>query len=134
MECFIKKVWEGKGEETHDQFIRFSKGHFEYRAALNLQKSKKIKLRGSFEWVNDFAEIVSELADLKFSGIVSSKEEIDEELKGHDDGVMCEFDKSVKRGINVYVMEDLPSKMISKIKDKVYTCLLYTSPSPRDRS
>ena len=60
MKCFIKKVWEGNGEEVHDYFIRFSKGQFENRAALTLQKSTKIKLRGSFEWANDFVKMVSE--------------------------------------------------------------------------
>ena len=77
MECFIKEIFNGNCERTHNQFVRFGKGKFENRAVLNLQKTSKIKLRGSFEWANDFVEIASELADIKFSGIILSKENLD---------------------------------------------------------
>ena len=76
MECFIKKVWDGRGEEVHDQFIRFGKGTYAGRAVLNLMKTGKIKLKGSFEWANDFSEIVSEFGGGKASGIVLSKKDI----------------------------------------------------------
>lgn len=77
MECFIKKIWKGKGEEVHDSFVRFSRGHFGNRAVFGLQKVSKVKFKGSFEWANDFTRIVSELIDkAEVSGIVLSKKDI----------------------------------------------------------
>ena len=115
MGCFIKKVWEGKGEEAHPYFIRFSKGHFENRAVLNLQKSTKIKLRGSFEWTNDFVEIVSELTDIKFSGIILSKQNLEE---------LSEFPNKKKSGIIEYSVDNISNERIKEIKDKAYCMLL----------
>jgi len=112
MECFIKKVWEGRGEEAHNYFVRFSKGSFENRAVLNLQKSTKIKLRGNFEWVNDFVEIVSELGEARFSGIILSKEQLDLD------------NEKKKTGIFQYDVQNITSEKIKEIKDKVYAMLL----------
>jgi hypothetical protein len=112
MECFIKKIWQGKGEEAHNYFVRFSKGKFENRAVLNLQKSEKIKLRGSYEWANDFVKIISELADVKFSGIILSKENLELE------------NKKKKSGINEYGVSDISSEKIKELKDKAYAMLL----------
>jgi hypothetical protein len=108
----MKKIWEGKGEEVHDYFIRFSKGRFEGRAALNLQKVSKVKLKGSFEWVNDFVELVSELADIQFSGIILSKEQLDLD------------NEKKKTGIYQYTVENIDSEKIKEIKDKTYAMLL----------
>jgi len=112
MDCFIKKIFDGKGEEAHSQFIRFSKGRFENRALLNLQKSNKIKLKGSFEWANDFVNVVSELANMRFSGIILSKEQLnlDNERK--------------KSGIFQYEVSDIASERIKQIKDRIYMMLL----------
>jgi len=112
MECFIKKIWEGKGEEAHSYFVRFSKGQFKNRAALNLQKTSKIKLRGSFEWVNDFVEVVSEISEARFSGIILSKEELPE------------FPGKKKTGIFQYDVENVDSGKIQEIKNKAYALLL----------
>ncbi len=111
MECFIKKIWQNKGEEAHNYFVRFGKGRFENRAVLNLQKTTKIKLKGSFEWANDFVNLVSELADVKFSGIVLSKQTINLENEKKKSGSF-EYDVNVS------------SEKIKEIKDKVYAMLL----------
>jgi len=113
MECFIKKVWQGKGEEAHNCFVRFSKGRFENRAVLNLQKSAKIKLRGSFEWANDFVKVASELGEAKFSGIILSKEELKE----------LEIIGKWKKELIEYNLE-LHSEKIKQIRDKVYCMML----------
>lgn len=113
MSCFIKKIFlKSIDEDVHRQFIRFSKGTFSGRAALNLQKKEKIKLGGSFEFANDFVNLVSELADCRFSGIILSKEELPE-FAGRD-----------KTAIKEYVVENVNSGKIKEIKDKVYTMLL----------
>ncbi len=109
----MKKIFEGKPEDAHSQFVRFSKGRFENRANLNLWKTNKIKLKGSFEWANDFVEIVAELKDdVKFSGIISSKEQLDLE------------DEKKKTGIYQYNVKDISAGKIREIKDKVYVMLL----------
>lgn len=113
MECFIKKIWRGNGKEAHGHFVRFGKGSFESRAVLNLQKGAKIKLRGSFEWTNDFVELASEIADVKFSGIVLSKQEIPELGYGKK-----------KAGILEYNVQSLQGRQIKEIKNKAYAMLL----------
>lgn len=113
MDCFIKKIWQGKGD-VHSSFIRFGKGKFENRAALSLQKTSKIKLRGSFDWANDFVNLVSELADAKFSGIILNKEPLDLE------------NEKKKSGIFEYEVSEISSEKIREIKDKVYCMLLDT--------
>ena len=115
MECFIKKIWQEKGEESHKYFVRFGKGNFEQRALLNLQKTSKIKLRGSFEWANDFVKIIAELGDFVFSGIILSKEEISE---------LSEFPNNKKTGLVQYEINKIESKKVQEIENKVYVMLL----------
>ena len=113
MESFIKKIFTNKTDDNcHRQFVRFGKGTFPGRAALNLQKNKKIKLRGSFECANDFVILVSELADCKFSGIILSKEEL------------LGLTLKKKSAVLTYEVSDLSSGKIKEITDKVYTMLL----------
>lgn len=112
MDCFIKEIFNGNGKQSHNQFIRFGKGRFENRAVLNLQKTSKIKLRGSFEWVNDFVVLASELADAKFSGIILSKEQLNFE------------NEKKKSSIFLYEVPNLDSDKIKETKDKSYTMLL----------
>jgi len=113
MACFIKKVFEKKiDEQTRKQFVRFSRGSFSGRAALNLVKNEKIKLGGSFEFANDFSSFVSELdKNAKFSGIILSKEDL--KLGGRKKG-------------EIFVNEiiNLDSSKIKEIEDKAYSMLL----------
>jgi len=112
MESFIKKIWQKNWDNAHYQFIRFSKGRFEGRAVLNLQKTSGIKLKGSFEWANDFVYFVSELGDVKFSGIILSREQLDLE------------NEKKKSGIFSYEIKDISSEKIKSMKNKVYAMLL----------
>lgn len=112
MECFIKEIFNGNSERAHNQFVRFGKGKFENRAVLNLQKTNKIKLRGSFEWTNDFVETASELASIKFSGIILSKEKLDLE------------NEKIKSRVYHYEVSDINSDKIKEIRNKIYTMLL----------
>lgn len=113
VESFIKKIWDGKAEEAHSQFVRFGKGVFAGRAALSLNKGSSIKLGGSFEYVSEFAILVSELdANAKFSGIILSKIE----LSG--------MSGKKKSGIIEYEVTDFQASKIQEIKDKIYALLL----------
>lgn len=119
----MKKIWQGiKGEEgaedkqVHDQFVRFGKGVYENRAVLRMQRSTKIKLKGSFEWVNDFVVLVSELNEnVRFSGVILNKEEIAE---------LSEFPKKKKSGLVQYDVQDMESRQVREIEEKVYAMLL----------
>ena len=77
MENFLKKVLEGKNDvESHRYFIRFGKGVYNRRFLISYNKSKVIKVKGSFELANDFVNFVDEIEDLSFSGKIMSKESI----------------------------------------------------------
>lgn len=86
MNSFLKKTLSEKGDEdSHRYFVRFGKGMYNRRFLISYNKTKKIKVKGSFEWVSDFARFVDELANLKFSGNIMSKENI-EGMKGRKKG------------------------------------------------
>jgi len=112
---FVNNILAGKiGLREHLQFTRFGRGRFPGRAALNLQKANRIKLRGSFEYANDFVFLAIELKG-KFSGTIMSKENL---------GLENERKKS---GIFVYEVSNLEASKIEKIKDKAYCVLLDAS-------
>src|SRR3989344_4853671 len=94
MECFIKKIFLGRADDAaHRQFVRFGKGTYPGRAAVSLKKNGVIKVGGSFEYANDFARIAAEAADAKFSGIVFSREGLEEfGLKGKKKGEIFEYE------------------------------------------
>jgi len=113
MVCFIKKIFEGNADESvHRQFIRFSRGSFSGRAALNLVKKERIKLGGSFEFANDFCDFVAENSEAKFSGKILSRSKI------------ADFNGKEKKGIYAYEVEGADSKKIIEIKDAAYSMLL----------
>src|SRR3989344_4623800 len=77
MDSFLRKVCENKGDEdSHRYFLRFGKGNYNRRFLISFQKGIKIKIRGSFEWANDFVNFVNENKDLKYSGKVLTKSQI----------------------------------------------------------
>ena len=113
MECFIKKIFEGNADEqVHRQFVRFSRGSFLGRAALNLVKKDRIKLGGSFEFANDFVNLASELGDARFSGIILNRSEVS------DLGAVKK-----KNSLSEYNVQDISSEKIKEIKNS-YSMLL----------
>src|SRR3989344_203499 len=118
--CFVKNIFQDRvDEETHMQFVRFGKGNFATRAVLSLKKNNKIKVKGSFEYANDFVLLVSEFS-AKFSGVVLSKEDISDVFIDNK----VDVDKSKKSGLFVYILKDISSSVIKDISDKVYAMLL----------
>jgi hypothetical protein len=115
MECFIKKIFEERPDEgVSRKFVRFGRGRYEERAVLSLQKTSKLKLKGGFEYANDFVLLVSELVDARFSGIVLSRNKIDLE------------NEKKKNGIYSYDVSEIRSEKIREIADKSYHLLLDT--------
>jgi len=77
MEFFIKKIFEGKDVgDAKKYFVRFGKGNYKRRFLTSVTRSKKIKVRGSFELANDFVNFVKENSDVKFSGNVLAKDKV----------------------------------------------------------
>lgn len=113
MECFIKKLFLNKVDEaSHRQFVRFGKGNYEGRAALSLMKTSLVKLKGSFEYANDFVELAADLGNVKFSGIILSKEKLHFE------------NGRLKSGMMNYEVSGIDSSTIKQIRDKAYYMLL----------
>lgn len=112
MKGFIRKIFENEtNEHVHRQFVRFGKGKYEKRAALNLMKTDKIKARGSFEYANDFVNLVAEFP-AKFSGMILSKDKVPELGEGKKKGDLISYDGTID------------SETIKRIRDKVYFMLL----------
>lgn len=110
--CFIKRIFEGKADDSaHRQLVRFGKGAFKNRAAAGFRKTAgRVKLNFGFEYVNDVVRILCDLKNIKFSGMLLSKEELPFKLKKGNDLKVYEF-----LGTSV----DL-----NKVFDKVYYSLL----------
>ncbi len=118
---FIKNIFNGEvDKKTRNQFVRFGKGIYENRAVIKLQKSKDIKVSSTFEYANDFVELIAEISDARFTGVILSKENLGEFFKSRDREVL----ESKKAGLYVHNVNEIESKIINEIKDKVYYFLL----------
>ncbi|MAG38340.1 hypothetical protein CMI45_03065 [Candidatus Pacearchaeota archaeon] len=93
MDSFLKKVIDGKDiESVKRYFLRFGKGSYDRRFLISYNKGKRVKIKGSFEWANDFVEFVRELdKELKFSGKVMSLDKIPN-LDGKKKGASFVYD------------------------------------------
>jgi len=112
MKSFIRKIFEKENDQhVHRQFVRFGKGIYVKKAALNLVKSSLVKARGSFEYANDFVNLVAEYP-AKFSGVILSKEQVPELGQGKKKGELIVYDVSID------------SETVKKVRDQVYFMLL----------
>lgn len=74
MDCFIKKIFTGNVDESvHRQFVRFGKGEYNSRAIIELKKGNQIKINSTFEYANDFVNLLKAFP-VKFSGVIITKE------------------------------------------------------------
>ena len=77
MESFLKRIFENNSfNEDKKYFLRFGKGNYERRFLISFDKGSKIKIRGSFEWANDFVKFVRENKNVSFSGSVLMKNKV----------------------------------------------------------
>lgn len=110
---FVKKIFLKQPDESvHKQFIRFGKGEYRKRAVLSLWKTKAVKIKSSFEFVNDFVLFVAGLDGATFNGSIWSKDEI-ENLQGKK-----------KASKWVYEVENFTADQVKEIADRVYYFLL----------
>ncbi len=118
---FIKKIFNKKSDDSvHRQFVRFGKGIYENRAVIKFQKGKEIKISSSFEYANDFVELIAELSDAKFTGIILSKNSLEEFFESRNRETL----ESKKAGVYVNSVNEIESKIILELKDLVYYMLL----------
>jgi len=83
---FIKKLFENKTDESvHRQFERYSKGTFEDRALVEIDKRKNnLKIKTSFEFANEFVLfLASKIKDTAHvSGvIITNNKELKDKVK-----------------------------------------------------
>lgn len=108
---FIKDIWLKKeSKEAHRQVIRFGKGKYEGRAAISFNVKTDVKISGSFEYANDFVNLIVELGDFDFTGTILSREKL--ELAGKPKGEILKYDFKGN------------SQDIIKLSDKAYFMLL----------
>jgi len=112
---FIWKIFHDKIDSSvHNQFIRFGKGEYGRRALLSLWKTaNSAKIKGSFEFANDFVLFAAGLGNVIFSGNILSKEP----LQGLGGG-------QKKAGKWVYDVKNIESGKIKEIAPFVYYFLL----------
>jgi len=122
---FIKRLFDNQtDEEIHQQFIRFGKGEYKKRFILVLGKAKKIKIKSSFEFANDFVALCSTLGDCNVSGIILSKKDISNILSSNNIQVASE----TKKG-GLYYQNNISSQLLKKeqlqklVKESYFTLL-----------
>ncbi|MFH1326554.1 MAG: hypothetical protein ABIH59_00310 [archaeon] len=107
---FIKKIFDQKiDKEVHKQFIRFGKGEYKGRFLLNLRKSKKIKVKTSFEFANDLVVLCSDFGNCKVSGIILSKEDISNVMSQKN----IKGNSETKKG-GIYYQNNIESQELEK--------------------
>lgn len=107
---FVKKVVEGNiDENVHKQFTRFGKGKYRGRFLLSVWKTKKIKIKSSFEFANDLVALCSEFGSCKVSGIIMSKETLSDIMKEKN---IEGYSESKKGGL--YYQTNIPNQELSE--------------------
>lgn len=122
---FIKEIFfDDVGDKIHRQFIRFGKGDYKGRFTLNLWKTKKVKVKTSFEFANDLVLLCSEFESKEFrvSGIVLSKKDISDIMSRNNIKGVSEK----KRGIfqNNIDLQELNEEQLKELEKESYSTLL----------
>lgn len=124
MKSVIDKIFsDDVDDKVHQYFVRYGKGDYKRRFLLRLSKGKKVKIRGSFEWANDFVEFVREIKDVKYSGLIISKEKIPgKEGKKKSGAFAYEIEDSSLEGFEEaywYLLDVSDDEIVLKTKKKL---------------
>ncbi len=107
---FVKKIFDKQIDDSvHQQLIRFGKGDYKGRFPLSLWKTKKVKLRTSFEFSNDIVLLCAKMGNSKVSGLVTSKNDISGVMSENN----IEGDTQSKKAGRIYLTE-LPSQDLTE--------------------
>lgn len=119
---FIKKIWLGKIDNAvHFNFIRFSKGIFENRAVINVNKGNAIKLNSTFELTNDMVLFIASLGGkFSVSGLLFARENPEALLNSL--GIKSEIKKK-KSIFEANIAGEINSEQIKSIADGAYLML-----------
>lgn len=122
---FIKKLFDGQiDEKVHLQFIRFGKGEYGGRFAVSLWKTKKVKIKTSFEFANDLVKLCSEFGNCNVSGMVLSKKDISGMMSKNN----IKGDSKAKRSGLFYQndieSQELTGEQLKKLEEESYFALL----------
>lgn len=119
---FIKKIWLKEADsKVHSQFTRFSKGIFENRTVINVNKGNAIKLNSTFELTNDLVLFVASLGGkFSVSGLLFARENPEALLSGL--GIKSEIKKK-KNIFEADIAGDINAEQINKIANAVYLML-----------
>ena len=122
---FIKKIFEGEIDEAvHEQFVRFGKGRYGNRFIISLWKTKKIKIKTSFEFANDLVDLCSDFGNSKVSGFVLSKTNLSDFMSENN---IEGNSKSKRSGLyfqNDIDNQELTKEQIKKLSEVSYLMLL----------
>ena len=121
----IKKIFdEHIDEDVHFQFIRFGKGVYKKRFLLGLWKTKKIKVKTSFEFSNDLALLCSVFGDCKVSGIVLSINDLSGIMSKNDIKGNSEAKKGGAYYQNNIPDQELKGEQLMELEKEAYSVLL----------
>ncbi len=84
---FIKKIVEDKVDEaTHKKLARYGKGEYDRGLLLIKRTKKNLKIKGSFDWANDFFGIIANSldGDAMVKGKIIASRDFKSELDGID--------------------------------------------------
>ncbi len=123
---FIKKIFKKEIDDSvHQQFVRFGKGSYNDRAIIKFQKGKEIKINSTFEYANDFVELITEIAEKTIiSGIVLSKENISNLLHQNNIKGIGEEKKGGLYFLNNIEEQELNNKQLKLLVKESYFTLL----------
>lgn len=126
MKSFIKKIFEKEiDEQTHSQFVRFGRGKYTKRAVALLYNSAKTKLKGTYEYANDFVVLACELEEeYKVSGIALSKAKISEFMSKNSIKGNCEEKKGGLYFQNNLEEQNIKSSLLKQLVELSYFSLL----------
>tara|TARA_Y100000310_G_scaffold79677_1_gene76351 strand:- start:5796 stop:6494 length:699 start_codon:yes stop_codon:yes gene_type:complete len=122
---FVKKLFDGEiDEDVHFQFIRFGKGNYKGRFRLGLWKTKKVKVKTSFEFANDLVLLCSRLGGGKVSGIVLTKKNISSIMSENNIEGNSEVKKSGLYYLNNIPEQELKKEQLVELEKVCYSTLL----------
>ena len=122
---FIKKIFDREVDDlVHQQFIRFGKGEYKKRFQISLWKTKRIKIKTSFEFANDLVRLCSVFGDCKISGIALSKRDISKIMSENNIKGCSETKKGGLYYQNNIEKQELEKEQLMELEKASYFTLL----------
>ena len=124
---FVYKLSKGEVDDSvHRQFIRFGKGDYGGRFQLSLWKTKKVKVKTSFEFANDLVKLCASFGKCTVlpKAVVLSKEDISSLMSENNIEGTSESKKSGLFYKNNIDEQELSQEQLTKLEDASYFTLM----------